>query len=79
MLASHQPYRWTNESLGRGAGARSPKENKGAHKPRNNSLLACFHGSKRHMLTYWVTMPRSHQTFRSVLAVKLLGIMLRNR
>ena len=24
-------------------------------------------------------MPRSHQTFRSVLAVKLLGIMLRNR
>ena len=24
-------------------------------------------------------MPRSHQTFRSVVAVKLLGIMLRNR
>ena len=24
-------------------------------------------------------MPRSHQTFRPVLAVKLLGIMLRNR
>ena len=26
-----------------------------------------------------LVMPRSHQTFRSVLAVKLLGIMLRNR
>ena len=26
-----------------------------------------------------VFMPRSHQTFRLVLAVKLMGIMLRNR
>ena len=27
----------------------------------------------------WTLMPQSHQTFRSVETVKLLGIMLRNR
>ena len=34
--------------------------------------------ASQHMLNTYYLMPRSHQTFRPVLAVKLLGIMFKN-